>query len=171
MVEADHHSPGCEGDALVSRRSGQFIAVKSADCIPLLLADPETRTVSAVHGGWRGTQAQIALRVVSELARTGVNPARLVAAAGPCIRACCFEVGPEVAVLFREQFPERDDLHERTQIDLLEATRRQLLRAGLSEDRISLDGPCTVCGGQEFHSWRRDRKTGARMFSAIGLRG
>jgi len=169
MVDAEFHRPGCEGDALVANQPGRFVAVKSADCIPLLVADPECRVVAAVHGGWRGTLAGIAGNVVKELVRRGANPARLVAAAGPCIRACCFEVGPEVSHQFQNWFPERDDLGDRARIDLIEATRRQLLLNGLNSARLDLDGPCTVCGGREFHSWRRDRQTGARMFSAIGL--
>lgn len=168
VVDASAHEPGCEGDALVAGDPGQFVAVKTADCVPLLLADPGTRLVGAVHGGWRGTQAGIAAAAVAELARRGADPSRLLAAAGPCIRVCCFEVGPEVAVLFRDIFPERSDLSGRTRVDLIEATRRQLTVAGLRPERIALDGPCTVCAGDEFHSWRRDRRTGARMFSAIG---
>lgn len=161
-------TPGCEGDGLLSEEPRSFVAVKTADCIPLLLADPGRRIVAAVHGGWRGTQAGIAAAAVEALAARGADPGRMVAAAGPAIRVCCFEVGPEVGVLFRDIFPERADWSEHTRIDLLEATRRQLTQAGLAADRIALHGPCTVCGGREFHSWRRDRQTGARMFSAIG---
>lgn len=168
VVDAGAHAPDCEGDALVADQPGNFVAVKTADCIPLLLADPVNRIVAAVHGGWRGTLAGIAFTAVSELVRRGADPSLLLAAAGPCIRACCFEVGPEVGVLFRDIFPERTDLTGRAHVDLIEATRRQLGTAGMRPDRIALDGPCTVCGGAEFHSWRRDRQTGARMFSAIG---
>ncbi len=91
----------------------------------------------------------------------------MIAAAAPP-SGCAVLKSAEVGVLFRHIFPERSDLHERAKVDLIEATRRQLMQAGLTEDRIALQGPCTVCGGKEFHSWRRDRQTGARMFSAIG---
>jgi YfiH family protein len=167
---ARDHQPDCAGDALIAAEPGQFVAVKSADCIPLLLADPVTRQIAAVHGGWRGTQAGIATAAVQALCAAGAHPEDLLAAAGPCIRVCCFEVDADVAVLFRDIFPERTDLWERTHLDLIEATRRQLSGCGLLAHHLDLDGPCTVCGGREFHSWRRDRQTGARMESAIGRR-
>lgn len=169
VVDAASHYSGCEGDALVSADPYRYVAVKTADCLPLLLADAEHRVVAAVHSGWRGTQAGIAAAVVKHLAsRHGVRPENLVGAVGPCIRNCCFEVGPEVATLFRELFPERDDLSQRTHIDLVESTRRQVFSCGVDPEKIEWDGPCTVCGGQEFYSWRRDHIAGARMYSGLG---
>jgi YfiH family protein len=169
--EAADWAPGQVGDALMTSRAGEWVAVKTADCIPLLLADPARRVAAAVHAGWRGVVGNIAGAAVQALrASYGCDPQDLRAALGPSIRRCCFEVGPEVAERFKAVFPERTDLDGRCHVDLAEGVRRQLLQAGLEERRIATEAPCTRCGGEEFHSWRRDRRSGARMYSAIRLR-
>jgi copper oxidase (laccase) domain-containing protein len=78
-------------------------------------------------------------------------------------------VGPEVGTQFQIWFPERNDLASQTKLDLPEANRRQLLTAGLIPENIAAQAPCTVCGGPEFHSWRREHRAGARMHSVIGI--
>jgi polyphenol oxidase len=167
---------GLEADALVATQAGIGIAVKSADCLPILLADPEKRAVAAVHAGWRGCAAGVAIRTVERMvASIGSRPERLLAAFGPSIRACCFEVGPEVGQQFSPWLPERSDLDSKTHIDLPKICHRQLIAAGLQAGHIASLAPCTVCGGglavpQEFHSWRRDHQTGARMHSAICIK-
>ncbi|MDR3717706.1 MAG: peptidoglycan editing factor PgeF [Bryobacteraceae bacterium] len=176
VVEYDEWREGLEADALVAPEPGMRIGVRSADCLPILLADPEKRVVAAVHAGWRGCVAAIAVHAVEKMQQAfGCRPGDLVAAFGPSIRACCFEVGPEVAQQFAPWFPERYDLDRRTHVDLPEASLRQLVSAGLRAERVSSGAPCTVCGGglaepHEFHSWRRDHKTGARMHSVIWIR-
>jgi len=169
------HSSECsgavEGDALFTSGHGVFIGVKTADCVPLLLYDHEHKVVAAVHSGWRGTLLNIAATAVSRLSvECGSNPSHLTAALGPSIGPCCFEVGPEVGVQFRNIFPERDDLDRQTTVDLGEAVRRQLVQAGIPTGQIDSGAPCTFCGGKEFFSWRRDRILGQRMFAVIGLR-
>ena len=159
-----------EGDALVSNLEGEAIAVKTADCVPLLLADPRTRTVAAVHAGWRGTVSRIAVCAVDRLAADyGVDPGDLVVAIGPAIGGCCYEVGPEVAEAFRPFFPERDDLRGKVRIDLAEVNRRQLIGAGVNPDRIHLSGLCTCCQSADFHSYRRDKTKAGRMLSSIEI--
>lgn len=164
--------PLLEGDALSAAVSGQAVAVKTADCVPILLADPKRRLVAAIHAGWRGTVDGIAAAAVRHLvARHSADPAGLLAALGPSIGPCCFEIGPDVAPRFEPIFPERADLADRTRVDLREANARLLERSGIDRSRIdTLDIPCTCCGGNEFHSWRRDRATGLRMFSVISIR-
>jgi hypothetical protein len=170
MVDASDWRPHCPADALVTTKQGVRIAVKTADCVPILLADPVKRVVAAVHAGWRGTADGIAAASVAALTeRYGSRPEDLLAALGPSIGPCCFEVGPDVAPRFAAIFPDRDDLHGRTKIDLREANRRLLVKAGLTEGKIAPDAPCTCCGGAEFHSWRRDRVKGQRMFAVIGI--
>lgn len=176
IVTRDEWCEGLEADALITSQPGMGIAVKSADCLPILLADPENKAVAAIHAGWRGCIAEIAVRAVEKMqALLGSRPEDLLAAFGPSIRTCCFEVGPEVAQLFAPWFPERTDLDRQTRVDLPEASRRQFVCAGLRADHIASLAPCTVCRGgvsdlQEFHSWRRDHKTGARMHSAIWIK-
>jgi len=177
VVSCDEWREGLEADALIASQPGMGIAVKSADCLPILLADPENRAVAAIHAGWRGCVAGVAVRAVEKMqSLVGSHPERLLVAFGPSIRSCCFEVGPEVAQLFSAWFPERSDMDRRTFVDLPETCRRQLATAGISAARMGGSAPCTVCGGEstgprEFHSWRRDHRTGARMHSAIWIRG
>lgn len=176
VVEYDEWREGLEADALVAPAPEMRIGVKSADCLPILLADPEKRVVAAVHAGWRGCAAAIAVRAVEKMQQAfGSRPGDQVAAFGPSIRTCCFEVGPEVAQQFAPWFPDRNDLDRQTHVDLPEASLRQLVSAGVRAERVSSGAPCTVCGGRlaephEFHSWRRDHKTGARMHSVIWIR-
>ena len=154
------------GDALITDVAG----VRIGDCVPILLVDMRKRAVAAIHAGWRGTAAAIAAKAVLEFQeRFGSTPADLVAAIGPGIGPCCYEVGPEVAVCFGEWFPERNDLEGRTRLDLPEANRRQLVAAGVSGTRIHVAGLCTCCSGGEFYSWRRDRQTAARMLNSIEI--
>ena len=166
---ADHAGKLGEGDALVTNVPGLFVAVRTADCIPILMADPRHGAVAAVHAGWRGTVANIAGKTVREMARLyKTNPSDVLAAIGPGIGRCCFEVGPEVAVQFRELFPDRDDLDRRTHLDLAEANRRELTAAGVDPAHVECAGMCTYCMGERFESFRRDRERSGRMVSAIG---
>jgi hypothetical protein len=171
-VDAACWTPDLEADALMSSAPGVAVAVKTADCVPILLADPVRRVVAAVHAGWRGTAGRIAEIAAGELQRRyGSDPCDLLAAFGPSIGPCCFEVGPDVAPLFQPLFPERRDLDRQTKVDLREANSRVLAQAGVVSSRIDRDNaPCTFCGGAEFHSWRRDRERDARMYSTISLR-
>lgn len=151
-----------EGDALLENTPGSVIAVKTADCIPLLLVDDSNRAVAAVHAGWRGTAAQIAQHAVNAMrSHFGTLPEHMYAAIGPGIGNCCFEVGPEVA----EQFGRAGRVH----IDLAAENRRQLQKAGVTAGRIYASNLCTMCGTGEFHSFRRDRERAGRMYSFVGL--
>lgn len=172
VVTAQQWRPGIEADGLATNRPGERLAVKTADCVPLLLLDPVRRAAAAVHAGWRGAVQGIAAEAVRLLSeRFGSRPEDLLAALGPAVGACCYEVGPEVAVQFRDWLPERNDLDRRTRIDLRRAIHRQLRRAGLREAHIDVSEACTCCGGPEFHSWRREGNRALRMISVIQLRG
>jgi polyphenol oxidase len=165
------NSPGCLGraDALISNTPGVYVAVRTADCVPLLIADPQTKAVGAVHAGWKGTAQSIAARAVEEMTRLfSSRPEDLIVAIGPCICGKCYEVGPEVAHQFREWFPERPDLDRKTRIDLAEANRRQLLQSGVKPGRIQGAGLCTLCSADRFHSHRAGSP--GRMVSSVGIR-
>ena len=154
---------GCagEGDALVTAVAGVPVSVRTADCYPILLADARNHAVAAVHAGWRGTAARIALRALEEMHRLyGTEAADVCAAIGPGIGACCYEVGADVARQFGMQQAGR--------IDLAAINRRQLLDAGVAEPRIDVLGGCTKCDSRLFHSYRRDQLAAGRMVSYIG---
>lgn len=154
-----------DGDALITRTPGVWLSVRTADCVPILIADPASRSVAAIHAGWRGTAARIAGKTVERLAAEfQADPATFHAAIGPCIGACCYEVGPDVAAHFESagQSP-----NGRPLVDLAAANARQLATAGVTAiDRLSL---CTQCHPEQFHSFRRDAAQAGRMVSAICL--
>jgi hypothetical protein len=152
-----------EADALLENTPGCAVAVKTADCIPILLVDPGQRAVAAVHAGWRGTAARIAEKAVAAMRqRFGTDPAVVEAAIGPGIGVCCYEVGPEVAARFGHR--------GRAHIDLAQANRAQLEAAGIGADRIHCAGLCTMCNARDFHSFRRDGEAAGRMYSFIGVK-
>lgn len=154
---------GClgEGDALLSQNG--LVAVKTADCIPILLIDAQNRAVAAVHAGWRGTVRQIARRAVEAMrSQFGAVPAGLHAAIGPGIGACCYQVGPEVA----SEFGKKGQVY----LDLADTNRQQLQAAGLAPDRIYSARLCTMCRPEEFWSYRREKLGAGRMFSFVGVR-
>jgi len=156
------------GDALISKRPGLTVAIRTADCLPMLIVDPRTRTVAAVHAGWRGVVAEIASKTVDTMRlQFGSRPEDLEIAIGPGIGPCCFEVGPEVAVQFRGFFPERKDLQGRTKLDLAETITRQLRRNGVTASQISTSGFCSCCKSEMFESYRRNREDAGRMVAAI----
>jgi YfiH family protein len=160
---------GCagEGDALVSSTPGQRIGVRTADCVPILFADPDRHAVAAAHAGWRGTVAEIAVATVTRMQELyGSDPRRIHAAIGPAIGECCFEVGAEVAGQFVRWFPNVQIL---THVDLVEANYRQLLISGLLPEHIDAPRLCTVCDPDRFHSFRRDKEQSGRMVSAIAI--
>ena len=153
---------GCagEGDALVTSHAGVPVSVRTADCYPILLADDRNRVVAAVHAGWRGTAAHIAIRTLEEMHRLyGTEAADVYAAIGPGIGECCYEVGADVARQFGQEHAGR--------IDLAAINRRQLLDSGVAEARIDVLGGCTKCDAHLFHSYRRDQSAAGRMVSYI----
>jgi len=160
-----------EGDALITTAPGVWIGIRTADCAPLILADPVRRAVAVVHAGWRGTVNGIAMRAVERLAaQAGSRPQDLVAAVGPAIGHCCLELGPEVTPHFAPWWPERSDLGGRVYLDLAATIQRQLESAGLPPRNVHLASACTRCDEARFHSYRRDGAAAGRMVTAARIR-
>ena len=169
VIPASEATAETEGDALLTGDPGRFLSIRTADCLPILFADPEKGVVAAAHAGWRGTVAEIAARTVEAMERRfGSDPRDLLAALGPCIGECCFVVGPEVAGQFRKFLPERGDLDRVAKISLREVNVRQLLSAGVQPEKIEISDACTRCDVELFHSHRRDGKAAGRMTAMIG---
>ena len=159
-----------EGDALIGNTPGSLVAVKTADCIPILIVDPEHRAVAAVHAGWRGAARKITVRTIEEMGRKfSSRPQDLHAAIGPGIGKCCYEVGPEVGAQFREYDPALSDIARPVHLDLSEINRQQLAGGGVPPSQIYVAGICTLCD-RDFHSFRRDKQHAGRMFSVVGIR-
>ena len=157
-----------EGDALVTDEIGRAIGVRTADCVPILLLDRSKRAVSAIHAGWRGTAAEIVAGAIRKLQDDfGSEPDAILAAIGPCIRECCYQVGPEVGERFSESYRTQSIHGAKWQLDLAAANRAQMMESGISPDRIFDFGACTVCHAEEFFSFRREPDDPGRMISSI----
>lgn len=158
----------CEGDALVTDDLNRRIGVRTADCVPILLLDTGKRAVAAVHAGWRGTVNAIVARAIEKMqADFGTQVADIRAALGPCIRECCYEVGPEVAAQFSPLFPEWPPVTGKQHLDLIEANRRHLTASGVPGNQIFDSGLCTVCTAEHFFSYRREPQNPGRQLSVI----
>jgi YfiH family protein len=163
-------------DAIVSNASGVLAGVKTADCVPILIGDPNTGAFAAVHAGWRGTLAEVAIKALGRMiTEYQTNPGDVRVAIGPAAADCCYEVGTDVIDAFRNGFPGQDLFTEtRTDhacIDLLKANRNQLISAGVDRDKIYIAPLCTMCRNDLFFSYRREKnvqgKVG-RLMSVIG---
>jgi YfiH family protein len=173
----------CEGDGLITDEPGVLLAIQTADCIPVLVADSKKRVVAAFHAGWRGTVQRIVDTGVERMRQEfGCQPEDLVAAIGPGIGACCYAVGEEVVSSFESQFSYGRELFRQgsnadasptssnPHLDLTEANRRQLLSAGLDPSAIQVVGGCTSCHPELFYSHRASQGHAGRMLSVIGIR-
>lgn len=156
-----------EADALLSWLPEDVVGVKTADCVPILLAERKTRAVAAIHAGWRGVVGEIAVRVVEQL-QARIERPEIFVAIGPHIGADAFQVGSEVAVHFSGF--SRPDVRgeERHLVDLRKALVAQLFRAGIPEERIDHVHGCTVSDEQSrFFSHRASGGRCGRMFNFI----
>ena len=160
-----------DGDAAVTSLQGAILAIQTADCVPILIADSNARAVAAVHAGWRGTAAHIAEFAVTRLReKFQVDPGDLAAAIGPHIGVCCYEVGEEVVEAIADpDAVERRPGWAKPHLHLAHANRRQLENAGLEPGRIEVSALCTRCREDLFHSFRRDGKRTGFMLSVIGI--
>jgi YfiH family protein len=163
------HDPTAEADAILASTPGLAPAVKTADCVPILLADELTGQVAAVHAGWRGTSTAIVTHAVEALVAGGARRESIVAAVGPAIGRCCYEVSPELAASFLADHGAA--VVEGRRLDLPEANRLLLIRAGMLPDRIDMLGRCTSCEPDLFFSHRRDAGRTGRHLSFVVARG
>jgi len=169
--------PAEEADAVLTAGAGVAACVSVADCVPVLLADPATGAVAAVHAGWRGTLAGAAAEAVGAMRREfGTPPERLLAVLGPSIGPCCYEVSEDVAAPFAARFGGdvvRGPLPghaEGPHLDLWAANGRVLARAGVAPERLDVVGACTSCERERFFSHRRDRGRTGRQVAFIAPR-
>lgn len=161
-----------EGDALITVTRGVGVAVSTADCVPVLIADSGGTVACAVHAGWRGTLSRIvekALGVIEE--NYDLKPSEMNAVIGPSIRDCCYEVGEEVALMFRGGFDDADEYltdkgASKYMLDLTLANVSALRRSGVPN--IEVLDICTKCR-EEFYSYRREGKGVGSQLSVVGL--
>jgi YfiH family protein len=164
-----------EADGLMTGQAGVLLGIQTADCIPVLVADPVRRAVAAFHAGWRGTVARIVELGVGRMTEEfGSDPADLIAAIGPGIGVCCYTVGEEIKAQFGANFSYAEELFLPLEgafyLNLIETNRRQLMAAGLRQDAIATVGGCTSCQQQLFYSHRASGGHAGRMMAVIGIR-
>ena len=190
--------PGIRGaDALITATPGLFLLTGCADCVPVFVYDPVRRAIGLAHAGWRGTAARIAEKTVRAMGTAfGTDPADCLAAIGPAIGPCCYDVGQDVIDEVRDAYPEADDEwrgepplliwsrrlpawrarrgdapdgEERVYLDLWAANRRALLLAGVPGSRIECPGLCTADHVDRFYSHRAEEGRAGRFMALLGL--
>jgi purine-nucleoside/S-methyl-5'-thioadenosine phosphorylase / adenosine deaminase len=190
-----------KADALITSTAGLLLGVQTADCVPVLLADTRARVVAAIHAGWRGTLARIVVKTLGQMTmQFGTRPRDVVAALGPAIGGCCYEVGPDVAQAFASQFPAASEWFDgpfeqlahgeeplwlpwltmmppghvppppRVWLDLRASNRWQLIDAGVPENQIAVSDLCTACRPDLLFSYRREGAKTGRLMAVIGIR-
>jgi polyphenol oxidase len=187
-------------DGIVTDTPGLLLAIQTADCLPVILVDQKRRSVGVFHAGWRGTVKRIVEKGVGEMRRHfGSDPRNLIAAIGPGIQKCCYDVGEEVRAKFEMQFAYADSLFHEVKdsdpvrdkypllfltarapghselpvklfLDLVEANRRQLLDAGVLAKSIEVVGSCTSCNTDQLFSFRKEKGVTGRMMAVAGIR-
>jgi polyphenol oxidase len=184
------------GDASATAHPGLLLAIQTADCVPILLVDPRKRAIAAIHAGWRGTLARITHKAVGAMQREFASrPSDLLAAIGPSIGPCCYEVGAELVTQFTSQFADAPEYFDEPRtgdepnplqwlnmrppghqpppkpvhLDLRKANSSQLVAAGLRKDNIFTTEFCTACRRDLFFSYRKDGPRSGRLLSVIGI--
>lgn len=165
-----------ETDALITNTPNLPLMLCYADCTPILFLDPVHRAVGIAHGGWKGTVARIAQQTVLRMQQAfDSRPKDVLAAIGPSIGPCCFEVGEEVADKFRDAFPGHeqeiiDDLALKPHVNLWQANRLQLLDAGVLPEHITMANYCTSCHHDQLFSYRADGGRTGRLAAIIAIK-
>ena len=162
-------------DALMTDVPGVPLMLCFADCTPILLFDPVHRAAAIAHGGWKGTVCSIAAKTVRAMVgEFGTHPEDCLAAIGPAIGPCCYEVGDDVAGKFHEAFPQFADeiVSEHNgviHLDLWKTNRLQLEEAGLLPEHIDTSGVCTACHARTFFSYRAEGPTTGRIAAVMAI--
>lgn len=188
------------GDGLITAVPDILLAIQTADCLPVIIVDRKLRAVGVFHAGWRGTVKRIVEKGIGEMRRLfGSKPRDLKAAIGPGVHACCYDVGEEVREKFESQFsyagklfretkesdpvrekypllfltaraPGHGELPKKIFLDLVEASRRQLIAAGVPANSIEVSPLCTSCRTDLLFSYRAEKGQTGRMMAVAGIR-
>lgn len=167
-------TPKCDG--IITADPALLLGVQAADCLPILIADPDTRVVVAVHAGWKGTAARVVERTLARMRlEFGVETDGCFVAMGPSARVCCYEIGPDVVQIFKKSFGYAKQLlieqpNGRVHLDIPAANCQQLLYAGVAENNVFVSEYCTMCRPDLFFSYRREKESGrvGRLLGVIG---
>ncbi len=177
LVDAGNyrHIRQMQADMLLTNVPGIAVGVETADCVPILLVDPATPAVAAIHAGWRSTVKKIVHKAVRTMQHHfGSEPSRMIAAIGPAIGPECYEVDEPVMGLVRDAFSFWQEAaaartNGRWSLDLAQLNRIELMQAGLMERNVQAAEMCTSCRRDLFYSFRAEGRTG-RMLSVIMIK-
>jgi len=164
--------PVTEADSLITDQPGLSLVKHFADCVPVFLLDPVHRAIGLIHAGWRGTAAGIAGSTVRAMMRRyQTRPEDLLAAIGPSIGPCCFEVGEDVAQALARRYPSAVKRSPgcKPHVDLWRCNELDLLAAGVAGGGITIARLCSACLGDTFYSHRRDRGKTGSMVAVMAL--
>jgi len=175
----DQHDVGAtieNTDGLITKEKNIFLAVSTADCVPILLFDRYKKVVGAIHAGWRGLYSEIIPKAIAEMVMEGSNPADILAGIGPCIRSCCYSIDTKRKELFEEKFKNNVDepvsyfvaCEGKLYLNLPLLARLQLQEAGVLEENIEDSEICTK-ENESFYSYRRQGEESGRFLGLIGL--
>jgi YfiH family protein len=180
----DRLSAIADTDAMITNKPKILLAMYFADCVPLYFYDPITQSMGLAHAGWKGTVSEIAIKTVEKMKKSfGVQTENLLAAIGPSIGSCCYEVDESVLIHVRpllETLQEGNELIEvkdiikpndsnnRAYLDLKHLNRQLMIKAGILPSRIEMSSWCTGCRTDLFFSHRKENGVTGRMMSWIG---
>lgn len=160
------HLIGIDGDALITTCNNIPIGIFTADCVPIIIVDKINKITAVVHAGWKGTDRKIVKNVVLHMvSKMGTDPLNIIAAIGPSIGSCCFEVGPDVA----SKFYYVEKRHDKYYVDLWKENIKQLNECGVSFENISCSDICTACNTNTFFSYRAEHGKTGRMGTFIEI--
>ena len=144
------------------------LSVRTADCLPILLYDPENNAIGIAHAGWKSTKEKIAKNIIEAMKRNYKSaPSRILTGLGPALRQCCYEVNSEFLMHFPDSVVKMAHKHY---FDLVGENAEQLIAAGISAKNIFDCGICTACRNNEFFSFRKEKDKAGRMLSVIMLK-
>lgn len=173
LSETDRFDGGW--DALVTDQPGVTVAVRTADCVPVLMYDRRKKAVAAIHAGWKGTVAGIVPRIVElMMSKFKVMEDDLRVSIGPSAGPCCYEVDETVLAPLRSRWVDwqavlHDDRGTKARLDLKALIRKQVAQLGIRPEHITAVNLCTICHGDLFYSYRREGRVIGTMLSGIAL--
>ena len=157
-----------EGDGLITRTAEVVLTIQVADCVPLFVHSSDSGAIGLFHAGWRGALAGIIEEGISLMAsQCDAVPSQLEALLGPSIGPCCYEIRGDVSTYFPDLFLRKKN-REHSFLDLPGFVKEKLMSAGITADNIFMDGRCTFCSEEHFHSFRRDGDAAGRIICFLG---
>lgn len=168
------NSPGLypNTDALITQKAGLYLVISVADCMPVMIYDPERKVIANVHSGWRGTQKNIAGKTIDVMINEfGSKTGDMIVFMGPAISKKNFEVDQDVAEMFGKKYVEiKTGTAGKFVVDTGQIVYDSLISAGVMPQNIESYPLCTYDETETLHSYRRDRNLSGRMFAVIGMK-